>query len=99
MSAQYWAAFLLAFGAFMLNSLLPMRFYGFVGINITKNTVALTNGNYAVLMITAVLLPAVYEELFFRGALQSFMTEKVRYFTLYGARFFLRSCTDSTLIS
>ena len=80
--------FVLAFGAFMLNSLAD-AFYGFVGINITKNTVALTNGNYAVLMITAVLLPAVYEELFFRGALQSFMTEKSEIFhVVWGAFLF-----------
>ena len=80
--------FVLAFGAFMLNSLAD-AFYGFVGINITKHTVALTNGNYAVLMITAVLLPAVYEEFFFRGALQSFMTEKSEIFhVVWGAFLF-----------
>ena len=67
--------FVLAFGAFMLNSLAD-AFYGFVG-------------NYAVLMITAVLLPAVYEELFFRGALQSFMTEKSEIFhVVWGAFLF-----------
>lgn len=67
--------FVLAFGAFMLNTLAD-GFYGLVGLDVSRNTVSLTDGNYAVLMVTAVLLPAVYEELFFRGALQSFMTEK-----------------------
>lgn len=67
--------FVLAFGGFMLNALAD-GFYGVIGVDISRNTPSLTNGNYTVLMVTAVLLPAVYEEMFFRGALQSFLTEK-----------------------
>lgn len=79
---------ILAFGAFMLNALAD-GFYGLLGITVTRDPVSLTDGNYALLMITAVLLPAVYEELFFRGALQSFMTEKgTAFHIIWGAFLF-----------
>lgn len=88
MGAILGCLFVLAFGAFMLNTLAD-GVYGLVGVNVSRTPVSLTDGNYAVLMVTAVLLPAIYEELFFRGAIQSFMTEKNEAFRIvWGAVLF-----------
>ncbi len=59
----------------MLNTL-ASGFYDAVGIELSETRSVVSGDNYSILMITAVLLPAVYEEFFFRGAVSSYISNK-----------------------
>lgn len=67
--------FILAFGSFMLNVLVDF-FCELASVEIGRTEIVLTDTNYAVMLITVALLPAFYEEIFFRGALQSYLKDK-----------------------
>ena len=85
----FWGTLSLVFGSFLLN-FLTSRIGRALGFSLSSSLTSLADGGWLISLVTVAIIPAVFEEIFFRGAVMSVLSERgTTYAVFVSAAFFV----------